>query len=90
MSLFKKTDQKNDNDRRDFSNVQSGGSSTASTKTESPAGSRTYTVMRRDTLSRIADLIYGDSKQWRKIFDANRDVIEDPDLIFPGQVLRIP
>ena len=92
MGLFKKSDAKNDKTRPDFSNVRSGSSSTA-VSSETPTlgtGQHTYTVMRRDTLSKIAQLEYGDAKQWRKIFEANRDVIEDPDLIFPGQVLRIP
>jgi nucleoid-associated protein YgaU len=34
--------------------------------------------------------VYNDAWQWPRIYEANRDQIEDPDLIFPGQVLRIP
>lgn len=47
---------------------------------------------RRDCLWRIAeyDFIYGNPWQWRKIYDANRDIIDDPDLIYPGQKLVIP
>lgn len=54
-----------------------------------PAG-KTYTVVRGDSLSRIAKREYGDAGKWRKIFEANKDVIENPDLIEPGQQLIIP
>ena len=43
-----------------------------------------------DTLSHIAKAHYGKPNKWHVIFDANRDQIEDPDKIFPGQVLKIP
>lgn len=43
-----------------------------------------------DTLSYIALNYYGESARWTEIYAANRDVISDPDLIFPGQVLVIP
>lgn len=71
----------------DFSNVRSGSSSTAPSpaKTES-----TYIVKKGDSLSKIAKDQYGDANEWRKIFEANRDQIQDPDLIHPGQTLRIP
>jgi nucleoid-associated protein YgaU len=49
-----------------------------------------YTVVMGDTLSAIAQNWYGDPNQWPRIFEANRNQISDPDLIFPGQVLRIP
>jgi nucleoid-associated protein YgaU len=54
-----------------------------------PAG-KTYTVVRGDSLSKIAKREYGDAGKWRKIFEANKDVIENPDLIEPGQSLIIP
>lgn len=47
----------------------------------------TYTVREGDTLSAIGGR-YG--VPWKEIFEANRDVLEDPDLIRPGQVLKIP
>ncbi len=71
----------------DFSSVQSGGTSTAPSG-ESPG--RTYTVKKGDSLSKIAKQAYGDPLQWPKIHEANRDLIEDPDLIHPGQVLKLP
>jgi nucleoid-associated protein YgaU len=49
-----------------------------------------YTVESGDTLSSIAEQFLGDAQRWRAIFQANRDQIEDPDVIFPGQVLRVP
>jgi nucleoid-associated protein YgaU len=47
-------------------------------------------VKKGDSLSKIAKDQYGDADKWRKIFEANRDQIQDPDLIHPGQTLRIP
>jgi len=41
-------------------------------------------------VSRIASRQYGDAQKWRRIYEANRDLIKDPDLIYPGQQLRIP
>jgi nucleoid-associated protein YgaU len=70
----------------DFSDVQSGSSSTA----PGAQRERTYTVVKGDSLSKIAKREYGNANAWRRIFDANRDQINDPDLIHPGQVLRIP
>jgi nucleoid-associated protein YgaU len=70
----------------DFSDVQSGASSTA----PSGKGAQSYTVAKGDTLSRIAQQFYGDAKQWKKIYEANSDSIKNPDLIYPGQVLKIP
>jgi nucleoid-associated protein YgaU len=52
---------------------------------------QTYTVKSGDSLSKIAKQIYGDAQQWRKIYDANRDVIgNNPDMIHPGQTFKIP
>jgi uncharacterized protein YidB (DUF937 family) len=71
--------------RADFSNVQSGSSSTPAA-----APQEWYTVVPGDSLSKIAKRLYGDANQWRTIFDANRDQIKNPDLIHPGQKLKIP
>jgi nucleoid-associated protein YgaU len=75
-----------DEDMPDFSDVQSGASSTA------PAAEvyETYEVKSGDSLSKIAKRVYGEAKEWRRIFEANTDVIKDPDKIFPGQKLKIP
>ncbi len=54
------------------------------------AGTKSYTVQSGDTLSKIAKQHYGDANQWRKIFEANRGTISDPDKIQVGQQLTIP
>lgn len=51
---------------------------------------RTYTVKAGDTLSGIAKAHLGDANAYMKIFDANRDQLSDPDMIKPGQVLKLP
>ena len=51
---------------------------------------RQYTVQPGDTLSKISREFYGDPNQFRKIFNANRNVLSDPDTIRPGQKLTIP
>jgi len=72
--------------RADFSDVQAG-SSTAPARPPEP---EIYVVVAGDSLSKIAKRIYGDAKQWNRIFEANRDQLKNPDLIRPGQKLRIP
>ncbi|NBB86418.1 MAG: peptidoglycan-binding protein LysM [Bacteroidetes bacterium] len=49
-----------------------------------------YTVQRGDSLSKIAKAHYGDAGKWNEVFAANRGIIDDPDLIHPGQQIRIP
>lgn len=66
------------------------GTGASATAQAGPAAGRSYTVVSGDTLSKIAKQFYGDANTWTRIFDANRDVLNDPDRIFPGQVLRIP
>jgi nucleoid-associated protein YgaU len=51
---------------------------------------RYYVVEKGDTLSAIARQFYGNANDYPRIFEANREVIKDPDLIFPGQKIRIP
>ena len=51
---------------------------------------RTYTVQPGDTLSKISKEVYGKPAEYMKIFDANRDVLSDPNKINPGQTLKIP
>ena len=53
-------------------------------------GFAVYTVRPGDTLSSIAQQFYGDPDRFRTVFQANRNVLDDPDEIFPGQELRIP
>lgn len=75
--------------KADFSQVKSG-SSTGPAKDEGKPAERTYTVKSGDSLSAIAEREYGDAGAWRRIYDANRDKIDDPDMIHPGQELTIP
>ena len=55
-----------------------------------PVGSRTYTVVAGDSLSKIAKREYGDFNKWERIYQANRATIPKPSIIHPGQVLIIP
>lgn len=82
-----------DKPRPDFSDVKSGGSSTApKAAPQAPAApaEQVYTVVAGDSLSKIAKRVYGDANLWRRIFEANQDQIKNPDLIKPGQKLKIP
>jgi LysM repeat protein len=49
-----------------------------------------YTVTSGDTLGAIAKQHYGDASRYPEIFEANKPMLKDADLIYPGQVLRIP
>ena len=51
---------------------------------------KTYTIKSGDSLSKVAGEVYGDVHKWKALFEANREVIKDPDLIYPGQIIRIP
>ena len=65
----------------DFSNVDGGSSSTAA---------KIYEVVSGDSLSKIAKREYGNASEWNRIYDANRDLLNDPNKIYPGQKLKIP
>lgn len=65
----------------DFSDVNAGSSSTAE---------RIYEVKSGDTLSKIAKQEYGDANAYMTIFEANRDILNNPNMIQPGQKLKIP
>jgi nucleoid-associated protein YgaU len=49
-----------------------------------------YIIKKGDTLSAIAKQFYGKPNDYPRIFEANREVIKDANLIFPGQKIRIP
>lgn len=49
-----------------------------------------YTVKKGDTLSEIAQKVYGSANKYSVIFEANKPMLSDPDKIYPGQNLRIP
>jgi|SRR5690606_17858513 len=81
--------------RPDFSGVKGSADTvpadgSGTTPTPTGDGARRYTVKSGDTLSHIAQRHYGKASAWRQIYDANRDTIENPDLIHPGQELTIP
>lgn len=49
-----------------------------------------YEVKKGDSLSKIAKEFYGDAMKYPEIFEANKPMLKDPNLIYPGQMLRIP
>jgi len=53
-------------------------------------GQKAYTVKKGDTLQKISNKMYGTTKRWRKIFEANKKALKTPDMIRPGQKLMIP
>ena len=65
-------------------------STTAGCAAPKVAGARTYTVVAGDSLSKIAKKLLGNAARWKEIHALNHDQIKNPDLIRPGQVLKIP
>jgi len=57
---------------------------------ESSGGFTEYTVQENDTLQKISKKFYDRYSRWQKIYDANQDVIADPNNIKPGITLKIP
>jgi nucleoid-associated protein YgaU len=49
-----------------------------------------YVVKKGDTLQRISKEVYGTTRKWKKIYEANKHILKSPDLIKPGQELTIP
>lgn len=49
-----------------------------------------YTVQKNETLQKISQKLYGTTKKWTKIFDANKDVLKAPDKVYAGQVINVP
>ncbi len=96
----KKPDFSNVSKKPDFSNVESGSSSTAPSAPSAPPGGgsdlgnqktmRMYVVESGDSLSKIAKKFYGNAQDWKRIYEENRDVIHNPDMIQPGWRLKIP
>lgn len=72
----------------DFSGVSASVDTTAE-KTRG-VGPQSYTVQSGDTLSGIAKQFYGKASEWTAIYAANRDQLDDPDRIKPGQILNMP
>jgi nucleoid-associated protein YgaU len=55
-----------------------------------PSDVEYYVIASGDTLSKIAKRVYGNANDYQRIFEANREVIKDPDKIYVGQKIRIP
>jgi nucleoid-associated protein YgaU len=62
----------------------------AQSATATAVAPKTYTVKSGDTLSKIAKEHLGNANDYMKIFELNKDQLGDPNLIKPGQVLRLP
>ena len=58
--------------------------------TPQPRDSEKYTVGKHDTLQKISKKLYGTTKRWYKIYEANKDALHGPDKLYPGQILNIP
>ena len=69
--------------------ITTSGTQTSVDQSTVKAEADTYTVVSGDTLSSIAKNRLGDSNKWIVIFNLNRDVIKNPNLIMPGQSLRL-
>ena len=69
---------------------QPGATMTAGAAAGGGQNQRHYTVKSGDTLSKISREFYGDANQYTKIFNANRNILRDPNTIKPGQELIIP
>ena len=65
-------------------------SAQAPKRVDNRADKLTHEVVRGDNLTTIARRHLGDGARWSEIFELNRDLISNPNLIFPGQVLRLP
>jgi nucleoid-associated protein YgaU len=74
----------------DIAVAQQAPTMTAGASASGGQGQRHYTVQAGDTLSKISRQFYGDPNQYIRIFDANRNVLTDPNTISPGQELVIP
>ena len=57
---------------------------------DTPLNDLYYEIQKGDTLWRVAEIYYKDGSRYKEIFEANREVIKDPDKIYPGQMIRIP
>ncbi len=62
----------------------------AAPASDASAGTQFYIIQSGDTLSGIAKQFYGNAMKYPQLFEANREVIEDPDKIYPGQKIRVP
>ena len=86
-------DEKKDDGMPDFSGVSGGASTSATDTAGKPVEAEVneiYEVVGGDSLSKIAKKKYGNANLWKRIYEANKDVIKNPDLIQIGWKLKIP
>ena len=55
-----------------------------------PQKYKTYTIQKDDTLQKISKKFYGTTTKWLKLYEVNKDVLKDPDKVYPGVVIKIP
>lgn len=51
---------------------------------------KNYQIQKNDTLQKISKKFYNSYSKWKRIYDANRDVITNPDVLQPGTSIKIP
>ncbi len=86
-------DEGNKDDMPDFSSVTGGASTSATDAAGKPVEAEVdeiYEVAAGDSLSRIAKKKYGNAGLWNLIYEANKNVIKNPDVIQIGWKLKIP
>jgi len=82
--------------KRKFGGIEKGGKRVSEEDVKEKGGSDSWSaeqvheVKKGDTLWKIAERYYGDGSLYMKIFEANRNILKDPNLIKVGQKLRIP
>jgi nucleoid-associated protein YgaU len=73
-----------------IADIQAPTAAAAAAGAASSPAARTYTVQQGDSLSKISKQFYGNANMYMKIFEANKDKLDDPDKIRAGMDLRIP
>jgi nucleoid-associated protein YgaU len=73
-----------------IADIQAPAAAAAAAGASSTPAARTYTVQPGDSLSKISKQFYGNANMYMKIFEANKDKLDDPDKIRAGMDLRIP
>lgn len=72
------------------SSVETGEGTTLPAAEVASGAGQQYTVGKNDTLQKISKKFYGTTKNWTKIYNANKNTLKGPDKVYPGQVLNIP
>ena len=76
--------------QRDLQEEEESAPTNISPRETTTAPASTYTVQKGDTLDKISAKVYGSSKHWRMIYEANQDKLKSASKIYPGQKLLIP